>query len=129
MIRPLALTAPLLLALAQAQPLTPRDTGMIEFNTARLEQMREGLVAPTETAGVFLCTFYGVMLHPWQLQMWFGIALLVAVAMAVYGYYAQTRGAGVSTIFWLIVLFMALVAVVGFVFTQIMECGPVPQAR
>lgn len=102
----------------------PAQTGGIDVGALDTE-LNTGLGAGRDSAAVLTCTAFGVFLANGFVQLIFGIAFLVSIAMALYGWYSQARnGVGAGRLFWLIVVFMAGIAVIGFLFVTVMGCNP-----
>lgn len=90
-----------------------------ELNTALEESLTTGRDAGKQLA----CTGTMVFFDSTFMKFVFGGMILVALSMALYAWYAQTRnGTSVSRVFIIIIVLMVFIAIAGVLTTSFMDC-------
>lgn len=107
-----------LAALGSASAQTTLDTS--ELNTA----LTESLTAGRDAGKDLTCSAVMVFMDSLFMKFVFGGMMLLAVVMAFFAWYNQSRnGVTMGRVFWIIVIAMTVVALIGVITTTFMACA------
>lgn len=86
--------------------------------------VRSGLQSGRNTGAVVACTGVGVFLAQPFMQWVLGGLLLISIFGALFAWLGNQKGNGPGKAFIVLIVVLAVIAVAGFLFVQVMGCQP-----